>query len=200
MNVNNITQKSLFLSDYAGSIANTIPSLVEKVSIERGELVLEVVPSSLINTLTFLRDHTSSQFKILSDMSGVDYPSREERFEVVYNLLSFRYNSRIRVKVKCSETSYVPSCTSLFSSAGWQEREVWDMYGIYFDGNKDLRRILTDYGFEGFPLRKDFPLSGYTEVRYDEEAKRIVTEPLETSQEFRYFDYTSPWEQVRNIS
>jgi NADH/F420H2 dehydrogenase subunit C len=131
---------------------------------------------------------------MLVDLCGVDYPSKSKRFEVVYNLLSIRYSSRVRVIVECDELTPVPSAVNLFKSAGWWEREAWDMYGIYFSNNPDLRRILTDYGFEGFPLRKDFPLSGYVEVRYDDELKRIVTEPVETSQEFRYFDYTSPWE------
>jgi NADH-quinone oxidoreductase subunit C len=131
---------------------------------------------------------------MLVDLCGVDYPSKSKRFEVVYNLLSIRYSSRLRIIVECDELTPVPSAVNLFKSAGWWEREAWDMYGIYFSSNPDLRRILTDYGFEGFPLRKDFLLSGYVEVRYDDELKRIVTEPVETSQEFRYFDYTSPWE------
>jgi len=124
---------------------------------------------------------------------GVDYPTRPNRFEVVYHLLSHRYNSRIRVKTYCDEVTPVPSITPLFPAANWFEREAYDMFGIYFSGHPDLRRILTDYGFEGYPLRKDFPLSGYVEVRYDEEKKRIVAEPLELAQQFRNFDYGSAW-------
>jgi len=131
------------------------------------------------------------------DICGVDYPTRSNRFEVVYNMLSVRYNARIRVKTYADEVSPVPSITSLFSGANWFEREVYDMYGVYFTDHPDLRRILTDYGFEGYPLRKDFPLTGYVEVRYDEEKKRVVTEPLELTQSFRDFvGSASPWEQT----
>ncbi len=127
------------------------------------------------------------------DIAGVDYPTRENRFEVVYNLLSVRYNNRIRVKTYASEVNPVPSVSSLYPGANWFEREAWDMYGIFFTGHPDLRRILTDYGFEGYPLRKDFPLTGYVEVRYDDEKKRVVAEPLELAQQFRSFDNASPW-------
>lgn len=127
------------------------------------------------------------------DIAGVDYPSRPHRFDVVYNLLSVRYGTRIRVKTYASETSPVPSVAELYPGANWYEREAWDMYGIFFSGHPDLRRILTDYGFEGFPLRKDFPLTGYVEVRYDDEKKRVVAEPLELAQAFRSFDSASPW-------
>ena len=132
------------------------------------------------------------------DIWGVDFPSNKERFEVNYLLLSIRFNIRIIVKVTVNEEDAIESVEEIFSSAGWLEREVWDMFGVYFVGNKDLRRILTDYGFEGHPLRKDFPLSGYTEVRYDDGEKRIVVEPSELAQEFRYFNFNSPWEK-KNI-
>lgn len=130
------------------------------------------------------------------DISGADYPTRSQRFEVVYHLLSVQYNARIRVKTYADEVHPVPSATSVFRSADWYEREIWDMYGVFFIGHPDLRRILTDYGFEGHPLRKDFPLTGYTEVRYDEEKKRVVSEPLQLTQVFRNFEANSPWEQV----
>jgi len=182
------------LIKHAAFLQNTLGHTVSSSSIKLNELELRTSPKHLQSVLHFLKDHTSCQYKMLVDLCGVDYPSKSKRFEVVYNLLSIRYSSRVRVIVECDELTPVPSAVNLFKSAGWWEREAWDMYGIYFSNNPDLRRILTDYGFEGFPLRKDFPLSGYVEVRYDDELKRIVTEPVETSQEFRYFDYTSPWE------
>ena len=138
----------------------------------------------------------NSQYKVLMDVTAIDYPTRNLRFEVVYNLLSIEYNSRIRIKTCIDEITPVSSSTPLFSSAGWWEREVWDMFGIFFTGHPDLRRILTDYGFQGHPMRKDFPLTGYTEVRYDDSEKRVITESLELSQEFRYFDFSSPWDQI----
>jgi NADH-quinone oxidoreductase subunit C len=133
-------------------------------------------------------------FKELVDLCGVDYPERERRFEVVYHLLSLKNNQRIRVKVETDESTPVPSVVELFSTAGWFEREAWDMYGIYFADHPDLRRILTDYGFEGHPLRKDFPLTGHVELRYDDEQKRVVYEPVRLRQDFRTFDFLSPWE------
>jgi NADH-quinone oxidoreductase subunit C len=160
-----------------------------------GELTLSVPASSVKEVLLFLRDHTNCQFKMLIDICGVDYPEKEARFEVVYNLLSIKYNSRIRVKVVVDELMPIDSVTSIYNSAGWYEREVWDLYGVFFSNHPDLRRILTDYGFDGHPLRRDFPLTGHTEVRYDEAEKRIVTEPVELAQEFRVFDFASPWDQ-----
>jgi NADH-quinone oxidoreductase subunit C len=133
------------------------------------------------------------------DITAVDYPARPERFEIVYNLLSMTHNHRVRVKISASEETLVPTATEIFSSAGWFEREVWDMYGVMFDGHPDLRRILTDYGFEGHPQRKDFPLTGYVELRYDEELKRVVYEPVKLTQDFRNFDYLSPWEGMTNV-
>ena len=147
--------------------------------------------------MQFLSCNTNTQFKSISDLCGVDYPQREQRFEVVYNLLSHRYNSRIRVKTTTDEYTPVESIAGVLPAAAWYEREVWDMYGVWFVNHPDLRRILTDYGFEGHPLRKDFPLSGYTEVRYDETQKRVVSEPIEITQEFRNFDFRSPWEKQK---
>jgi NADH dehydrogenase (ubiquinone) Fe-S protein 3 len=149
----------------------------------------------LFQFLCFLKLHTYTRVQVLIDICGVDYPSRKRRFEVVYNLLSTRYNSRILIQTSADEVTRISSVVSLFPSAGWWEREVWDMFGVSFINHPDLRRILTDYGFEGHPLRKDFPLSGYVEVRYDDPEKRVVSEPIEMTQEFRYFDFASPWEQ-----
>lgn len=181
---------------FGKSILQMIPQFVNSFTISRGELNLEVKSSHLKEVLHFLRDHTTCQFKSLMEITAVDYPEKEKRFEVVYMLLSVRYNQRIIVKTHVDEMTPLESATSVFSSAGWYEREVWDMFGIYFVNHPDLRRILTDYGFEGHPLRKDFPLSGYVEVRYDDEKKRVITEPLELAQEFRSFDFLSPWEQL----
>jgi NADH-quinone oxidoreductase subunit C len=158
-----------------------------------GEVCVYTKAEHLCEVLSFLRDHSQARFRSMVDIAGVDYPERSQRFEVVYILLSVKYNARIRVKVSVDEYTPVPSVTSIYRAAGWFEREVWDMFGVYFEGHPDLRRILTDYGFEGHPLRKDFPLTGYTEVRYDDSEKRVVSEPVEVSQEFRAFQYSSPW-------
>ena len=158
------------------------------------ELVFRVGRDSLLEVLAFLRDDVNCRFKCLVDLCGVDYPERRERFEIIYNLLSHSHNLRIRIKTATDEDTPVPSVTGLFSSAIWPEREAWDLYGIFFSDHPDLRRLLTDYGFEGHPMRKDFPLTGYLEVRYDDEQKRVVYEPVSLTQEFRSFDYLSPWE------
>lgn len=171
------------------------PSLaIKSAELVYGELTIEVGGDKLIDTLTFLRDDVQCQFISLIDISGVDYPSREHRFDVVYHLLSPRQNLRIRVKVVTDEDTPVPSATAVYPGADWYERETYDLYGVLFSGHPDLRRILTDYGFEGHPLRKDFPLTGFVEVRYDDEIKRVVYEPVELRQEFRNFDFQSPWE------
>jgi NADH-quinone oxidoreductase subunit C len=144
--------------------------------------------------LTYLRDQPNCQFKMLIDLCGVDYPEREERFDVVYHLLSLKHNQRVRVKVTTDESTPVPSVTGVFGAANWYERETWDMYGVYFAEHPDLRRLLTDYGFEGHPMRKDFPQTGYVEVHYDEEQKRVVYEPVALRQDWRSWDFLSPWE------
>lgn len=159
-----------------------------------GQPTLLVERNHLLPILQFLRDDGECRYLQLVDIAGVDYPERPERFEVVYHLLSFHRNARLRVKVTAGEQSPVPSVASLFSCATWFEREAWDMYGILFSDNPDLRRILTDYGFDGHPLRKDFPLTGYVELRYDVEQKRVVYEPVKLNQAYRNFDYLSPWE------
>jgi NADH-quinone oxidoreductase subunit C len=163
------------------------------------ELVIWCAPASVVRVLTFLRDDANCLFKLLIDVCGVDYPERPERFEVVYNLLSLRHNQRIRVKIAAAEDQPVPSVSGVFSTAGWYEREAWDLYGIFFTDHPDLRRILTDYGFEGHPFRKDFPLTGYVELRYDEEQKRVVYRPVQLTQEFRNFDFRSPWEGILHL-
>lgn len=146
--------------------------------------------------IQYLRDHSTLLFKQLTDLTAVDYPQREKRFDLVYNLISYRYNKRMFLIVAVDELTPVPSLCSLYMGANWPEREVWDMFGIYFEGHPELRRILTDYGFEGHPLRKEFPLTGFTEVRYDESLKRVVTEPVEVAQEYRSFDFQTPWNIV----
>ncbi|CAN6636102.1 hypothetical protein TRVA0_015S02014 [Trichomonascus vanleenenianus] len=185
------------LHKYGRYLITCLPKYIQKFSVWKDELTIFIPPQAVIPVFTFLRDHTAAQYKSVMDVTAVDFPSRKNRFEVVYNLLSVRHNSRIRVKTYASETSSVPSIANLFQGANWFERETYDMYGVLFEGHPDLRRILTDYGFEGHPLRKDFPLTGYTEVRYDEEKKRVVYEPLELSQAFRNFSVgSSVWEPV----
>ena len=163
-------------------------------SIAVGQLTLVVPHQSIAKILTFLRDGEGLAFRQLVDLCGVDYPSRSPRFEVVYHMLSLKHNQRLRLKVKVDESDIVPSVSSIFRSANWLEREVWDMYGIRFSGHPDLRRLLTDYGFEGFPLRKDFPLTGHVQVRYDQETKKVQNEPVDLQQQFRRFDFESPWQ------
>ncbi|WP_310619765.1 NADH-quinone oxidoreductase subunit C [Flexibacterium corallicola] len=159
-----------------------------------GELTLNVPAQDIVGVLRFLRDDARCGFVALVDICGVDWPGREDRFDVVYHLLSPKQNQRIRVKVSCAEGTQVPSVTPVYAGADWFEREAYDMFGILFSGHPDLRRLLTDYGFDGYPLRKDFPLTGYVEVRYDDERKRVVYEPVQLNQEFRNFDFLSPWE------
>jgi NADH-quinone oxidoreductase subunit C len=182
------------LNQLAATLQEARGDLVAEASLKYGELTVETTPANLIALLTFLRDDNRFAFINFIDICGVDWPDRPERFEVVYHLLSPTKNARIRVKVRVAEDETVPSATPVYPGADWFERETWDMYGIPFTGHPDLRRILTDYGFEGHPLRKDFPLTGYVEVRYDDAAKRVIYEPVELKQEFRSFDFLSPWE------
>ncbi|KAF5355985.1 hypothetical protein D9756_004226 [Leucocoprinus leucothites] len=184
------------LHTYGSYLTQCLPKFIQQFSVTKDELTLYVAPTAIVPVLTFLRDHSQCQFKSVMDISGADYPEREKRFEVVYHLLSVKFGGRIRVKTYAGEADPVPSAVGIFRGADWYEREAWDLYGIFFSGHPDLRRILTDYGFEGHPLRKDFPLTGYTEVRYDEERKRVVYEPLQLTQAFRNFESLSPWEQV----
>lgn len=167
--------------------------------IKSDELTVTVRPEAIARTLKFLRDDGACKFELLIDICGVDYPERDPRFEVVYHLLSVSKNLRIRVKVPVAEDAAVPSVTGIYSTADWFERETWDLFGIYFSDHPDLRRILTDYGFEGHPLRKDFPLTGYVELRYDDDQKRVVYEPVKLTQDFRRFDFLSPWEGTQYV-
>ncbi len=182
------------LGELSGYIKERLGDTIEEAKLAYGELTLSVPAASIINVLTFLRDDVQCQFVNLTDISGVDYPQRAKRFDVVYQLMSPRQNQRIRVKVQADEDTLVPSAVPVFVGAEWFERETYDMYGVLFSGHPDLRRILTDYGFEGHPLRKDFPLTGFVEVRYNDELKRVAYEPVQLRQEFRNFDFLSPWE------
>lgn len=174
------------------TLTASLGDLVEATKEEHGEIVLTVARDRLVEAMTILRD--GHAYQQLMEIAGVDYPERAERFEVVYMLLSITANHRLLVKVNASETTHVPTVTQMWPVAGWLEREVFDLYGVIFAGNLDLRRILTDYGFEGHPFRKDFPLTGYQEVRYSEEEKRVIYEPVKLAQDLRQFDFMSPWE------
>ncbi len=185
------------LAELAETVESKLRGDVTAQAIAHGELSLTVRPQAIVRALTFLRDDTACQFKQLVDLAGVDYPGRAPRFEVVYNLLSLKQNQRIRLRAPVEEGEAVPSVTSVFRGAGWYEREAWDLLGIPFSDHPDLRRILTDYGFEGHPLRKDFPLTGFVELRYDETEKRVVYEKVKLTQDFRTFDFESPWEGMR---
>jgi NADH-quinone oxidoreductase subunit C len=187
------------LKDLGDYIAAALPQDVVGTEVAIGELMVTVRPVSIAQVLTFLRDDSTCLFKVLIDLCGADYPEREARFDVVYTLLSMSQNQRVRVKLSVGEDEPVPTATTVYSSAGWCEREAWDMYGIYFADHPDLRRLLTDYGFEGHPLRKDFPLTGRVEVRYDETQKRVVYDPVKLIQDFRSFDFLSPWEGMNEI-
>jgi NADH-quinone oxidoreductase subunit C len=172
---------------------------LKHAAIAHDEVTIVVARDQIANVLTKLRDDPKCQFEVLIDICGVDYPEREERFDVVYHLLSPRLNQRLRVKISTAEATPVASVNDIFPAANWYEREAYDLYGIRFTGHPDLRRILTDYGFQGHPLRKDFPLTGYVEVRYDDEKKRVVYEPVKLTQEFRDFDFESPWEGPSHV-
>ncbi len=187
------------LQELAEYVTAGNPGHVARSELVAGELILWTTPASLLPLLQFLRDDKRCQFRLLIDICGVDYPDRTRRFEVVYNFLSIHQNRRIRVKLAADESTAVPSATGLYSAAGWFEREAWDLFGIYFADNADLRRLLTDYGFEGHPMRKDFPLTGYVEVRYDEEQKRVVYDKVRLTQDFRSFDFLSPWEGMLHL-
>ncbi len=184
------------LDDLGVHIASSMTNAIEGYSVRLGELTLNVGVDSVLTVLTYLREDPRCRFTTLIDICGADYPSRPKRFDVVYHLLSMQLNHRVRVKVETDERTAAPSIVSLFPCADWFEREAFDMYGILFAGHPDLRRLLTDYGFQGFPLRKDFPLSGHVEVRYDAEQQRVVYEPVALMQAYRNFDFLSPWEGI----
>jgi NADH-quinone oxidoreductase subunit C len=194
MAVSTLAEREQTLNELKDDVVQALGDVAIAAVVMRGELTLTVQANAIAKILTFLRDEPNCLFKMLIDVCGVDYPARPQRFEVVYHLLSLKHNQRIRVKVMTDEMTPVPSVYGVFRSALWFEREAWDMYGIYFSDHPDLRRILTDYGFEGHPLRKDFPQTGYVEVRYDNEQKRVVYEPVTLRQDWRTFDFLSPWE------
>jgi NADH-quinone oxidoreductase subunit C len=181
------------------TIAGALGASVTAFAVAHRELTVTVQASEIVSVLRFLRDDHGCQFVCLIDITAVDWPSRDRRFEVVYHLLSPTHNGRIRVKIAIDETTAVPSVIEVFPGADWYERETYDLYGVVFTGHPDLRRILTDYGFDGHPLRKDFPLTGFVEVRYDDELKRVVYDPVHLNQEFRNFDFLSPWEGTEYI-
>lgn len=187
------------IDDYREEVLRALGSAVLHSDVERGEVSVTVTRARIAEVLRKLRDDAKLAMSQLMDISAADYPDRPERFEVVYHLLSIARNERLRVRVCTDERTPVPTVTDVFKSAGWFEREVWDMFGILFSNHPDLRRILTDYGFEGHPLRKDFPLTGFVEVRYDPELKRIVYEPVKLAQDYRSFDCLSPWEGMTDV-
>jgi len=187
------------LRELGDRIVAALPDQVEEPAVGHGALTISTRPDGILRVLKYLRDDKECALEQLTDICGVDHPGREPRFDVVYHLLSVSRNQRVRVKVGVGEGDLVPSATGLYSAAGWFERETWDLFGIYFSDHPDLRRILTDYGFEGHPLRKDFPLTGFVELRYDDEQKRVVYEPVKLVQEFRRFDFLSPWEGTQYV-
>ena len=201
---NNILTRPLSnhqLTTYGSFVQEMLPRFIQAVQLSNcDELEVAIHPDGIIPVLMFLRDNHNCQFSQLIDITALDIPTKVYRFEVIYILLSLHFNSRIRIRTYTDELTALDSATMVFSSANWAERELWDMFGIFFNDHPDLRRILTDYGFEGHPFRKDFPLSGFVEVRYDEEVKRVVCEPLELSQEFRKFEIHSPWNKLSNQS
>jgi NADH-quinone oxidoreductase subunit C len=182
------------LETWGAEIVSALPGVAKGVVSNHGELTVTVEPSHIVNVMTTLRDDERCAFISFIDITAIDWPNRERRFDVVYHLLSPRLNQRVRVKVEVQEDTPVPSIIDVFPGANWFEREVYDLYGIPFTGHPDMRRLLTDYGFEGHPLRKDFPLTGFVEVRYDDQEKRVLYEPVRLNQEFRKFDFLSPWE------
>jgi NADH-quinone oxidoreductase subunit C len=194
MAVATLAEREAALSELRDEIAPSLGEALLESVLTRAELTVVVRASAIVRVLTYLRDEPNCQFRMLIDLCGVDFPEREARFEVVYHLLSLKHNQRIRVKVATDEATPVPSVTGVFGAAQWYEREAWDMYGIYFSEHPDLRRLLTDYGFEGHPLRKDFPQTGYVEMRYDDGQQRVVYEPVALRQDWRSFDFLSPWE------
>jgi NADH-quinone oxidoreductase subunit C len=182
------------LHQHAETVADALKGALKAHSVAHGELTITVPPGDIVAAVRALRDDERCHYFSIVDITAVDWPSRERRFDVVYHFLSPTHNRRIRVKIEVGETASVPSIIDVFPGADWFEREVYDLYGVPFTGHPDMRRLLTDYGFEGHPLRKDFPLTGFVEVRYDDEQKRVVYEPVRLAQEFRTFDFLSPWE------
>ncbi len=187
------------LNEMGQVIVKILENEVHEYVVANGELTITARSDKIVSILTTLRDEAIFKFVQLTDICGVDYPERRKRFDVVYHILSLKHNIRVRIKTQADDENPIPSVVGVFPCANWYEREVWDMYGVMFDGHPDLRRLLTDYGFQGHPLRRDFPLSGYVELRYSEEEKRVVYEPVNLQQEFRDFDFMSPWEGAKYI-
>ena len=185
------------MNDFHDRLTKLVGHQCQAIEMKGGELVLHVALADLVSVLKAVRDDTELAVTQLSDLTAVDFPERPERFDVVYQMLSVNNNMRLRIITRANEGDIVPSVIGLFRSADWAEREVWDMFGIYFSGHPDMRRLLTDYGFEGHPLRKDFPLTGYVEVRYSDTERRVVYEPVHLNQEYRDFDFLSPWEGMQ---
>jgi NADH dehydrogenase (ubiquinone) Fe-S protein 3 len=194
INIFRINMNNLFIAENLKVITKTLPIL--KIQVHQNEISFIIKKNHLIPVLIFFKNHIKYQFKILTCISGVDYPSQKYRFKIVYELLSVRYNTRIRIKVMANELMSIESCSNIFPAAGWYESETWDMYGVFFTNHVNLTRLLTDYGFEGNPLRKDFPLIGFVESSYDYVRKRVTNERVELSQEYRAFKFTSPWETL----
>ncbi len=198
MNSSNIVTKNCYnLANYVIKIA---PSFIDKniqINIKENILIINTTKEALLNLLLFLKNNQFLQFKTLVSITAVDYPKKKNRFEINYFLLSYKLNTRIIIKLETNDTTPVPSITSIYKGANWYEREVWDLFGVFFSNHPDLRRILTDYGFEGFPFRKDFPQTGFVEVRYDDEKKYVTYESLELTQEFRSFDFVNPWSDLK---
>jgi NADH dehydrogenase (ubiquinone) Fe-S protein 3 len=196
----NINLNAEMQNKFIFMLLGSIPKWISKFTIIRNEITLEVDSQNLFKILLFLKNYTGTQYKVLIDITAVDYPKRKNRFEVVYILLGIQYNTRIIIKTSLDQYTPIDSVVGIFPAANWFERETWDMFGIFFINHPDLRRILTDYGFDGYPLRKDFPLSGFFEVRYNDIKKRVVSEPIQFTQEFRFFDFASPWEFLKKES
>ena len=190
---------SMTVYDLERTVNSSLTTTVKISKINFGQLFIEIDIEALYSTILYLKTNNKCRFKQLIDITAVDYPEKEKRFKLVYLLLSHENNLRILININIDEKTSVPSITKIFPSANWMEREVFDMYGISFKDHPDLRRILTDYGFKGYPLRKDFPLTGHTEVRYSEEHKKVVSEPVKLDQEYRNFDFESPWEGTKYI-
>ena len=189
--------KNLNLFILSKYLLDLAPRYISEIEIKNTELSIYTNAENMVNLIKLLKQHNNLRFVQLVDICGVDYIEKKQRFEVIYNFLSLKFGVRIKLKIKTSELKPVPSISSIFSSANWLEREVWDMYGIFFSNHNDLRRILTDYGFEGYPFRKDFPQVGFIEVRYDDKQKHVIYEPVELAQEYRLFKFSSPWIQVK---
>ena len=191
---------SITVYDLERTVNSGLTTAVKMSKVSYGQLLIEINIEDIYSTILYLKTNDKCRFKQLIDITAVDYPDKEKRFSIVYLLLSHENNLRTQVILNIDEKTSVPSITKIFPSANWMEREVFDMYGVSFDSHPDLRRILTDYGFEGYPLRKDFPLTGHTEVRYSESKKKVITEPVKLDQDYRNFDFESPWEGTKYIS